>query len=76
MRSADLIIDTAVRKAKTESCTLRFAKVLAVTGNTITIDLDGTHVPHVPHLKSYTPVIGDRAWLLYQGSTIVAVGCA
>ena len=75
MRSADKIIDAAVGKAVTMAVTLRFGKVTAVTGRTVTVDLDGTSVPGVACMKSYTPTVGDRAWLLYQGSTLVAVGC-
>ncbi|MFZ9392575.1 MAG: hypothetical protein ACO28P_01345 [Ilumatobacteraceae bacterium] len=76
MRSADAIIKAAVRKSLTGSVSLRFAEVKAVSGRTVTIDFDGTLVPRVPCLKSYTPTVGDRAWLLYQDSTIVAIGCS
>lgn len=74
MRSVDKIIDAAVSKSVTISVNLRFGKVTAVTGRTVTVDLDGTSVPGVACMKSYTPTVGDRAWLLYQGSTLVAIG--
>ena len=74
MKSADIILATAQRAAMNDAVTLRFAEVTAVAAKHITVDLDGIDVPNVPFLKSYTPTVGDRAWLLYQGTTLVALG--
>jgi len=73
--TADLIIRTAVAEALDSSAVVRFAEVTAVSGRTVTVDLAGVEVPGVACIGSYTdPQVGDRAWLLLQGSTLVAVG--
>ena len=75
MRASDHIIAEAVRKAQDSTAVVRFADVVAVAGRTITVDLGGVNVPDIPCLGSYTnPTVGQRAWLLMQGSTLTAMG--
>jgi hypothetical protein len=70
----DAVISRALEKANIENATLRFGVVKAITGKTLTVTLGGIDIPLIAHLKSYTPHVGDRVWLLHQGSTLVALG--
>lgn len=74
MKTSDLVISEAVQRAQDSLVTLRFADVTAVDGRTVTVLLDGVSVPDVPCLGTYDPTVDDRAWLLVQGTTIVALG--
>ena len=74
MNITDAVISRALEKANIENATLRFGVVKAITTKTLTVTLGGADVPLVPFLKSYTPTVGDRVWLLHQGSTLVALG--
>jgi hypothetical protein len=75
MRTSDQVIAVAVQTAVSDSAVLRFGEVTAVNGRLVTVTMDGADIPNVPCLGSYVdPTIGDRAWLLFQGSTLVAVG--
>jgi hypothetical protein len=75
MNMVDTIVARSVERAQEGVVSLRFGSVVAVDGATITVDFAGTKVPGVACLQSYTPKQGDRAWLLSQGSLLVAVGC-
>jgi hypothetical protein len=48
--------------------------VTAVHAGKIEVNLAGTKIDHIPCIQSYHPNVGDRAWLLHQGSTLVAIG--
>lgn len=39
----------------------------------VRVDVDGTPVV-VAHLASYTPIVGDTAYILAQGSLLIALG--
>jgi hypothetical protein len=71
----DTVIQRSVEEAEDALVSLRFGTVKAVTGSTLTVELVGTNVAGVAVLSSYTPKVGDRAWLLNQGSLLVAIGC-
>jgi len=75
MNLMDTVIQQAVDRAQDSLVSLRFGPVTAVNGATVTVDLAGTKVSGVAVLSSYSPKVGDRAWLLNQGSLLVAVGC-
>lgn len=75
MNMVDTLIARSVERAQEGVVSLRFGKVTAVSGATITVDLGGTPVAGVACLSSYAPKVNDRAWLLNQGSVLVAVGC-
>lgn len=77
-QTVDALIERAMTKAIEGSASLRFAEVTAVntTNKTLTVDLAGASIANVPYMKQYTPTIGDQAWLLYQGSILVAIGCS
>jgi len=53
---------------------LRFGEVTAVDGGLITVTISGASVGNIPVISTYTPTVGDRAWLLSQGSIMVALG--
>lgn len=76
--TVDALMQQAVTKAIDEAAEMRFANVTAVnaTAKTLTVDLAGVLVANVPYMKQYSPQIGERAWLLYQGSILVAIGCS
>ena len=76
--TVDALIESAAQKAIESSASMRFADVLAVdtTAKTLTVDLAGESIANIPYMKQYTPTVGDRAWLLYQGSILVAIGCS
>lgn len=71
----DTIVARSVERAQEGVVSLRFGKVTAVSGASITVELGDIAVPGVACLSSYTPKVNDRAWLLNQGSLLVAVGC-
>ena len=75
MRSADAIISTAVQAAKEDTAVLRFADVTAVVAGKLTVTLDGVSIAGIPVMASYaSPTAGDRAWIIKQGSVLVAIG--
>lgn len=75
MKSSDLIISAAVAQARDSTAVMRYADVTAVAGRTITVDLGGVEVSGIPCIGSYVePLVGDRAWLVMQGSTLAAIG--
>lgn len=77
MRSSDAIIARAVRKATDDTAVMRFGVVKAVEpdGRHVTVTLGDVDIPHVACVGSfYNPVVGARAWLVMQGSTLVAIG--
>lgn len=76
MSTVDTIIGRSVEQAQQGVVSLRFGRVKAITGDTITVNLGGTDVPNVAVLSSYTPKANDWAWLLRQESLLVAVGCS
>jgi len=74
VRSSDAILKAAAQNARQSTAMLRFAEVVAVSGRTVTVDLDGSELPGIPVAGSYTtPAIGDRAWLMMQGTTLIAI---
>ncbi len=77
-RLTDQLLDQTVQAARLasndESATLRFGTVKDVQGRKVTVELGGGQVAGVPCLSSYTPQVGDVAWLLHQGPTLVALG--
>jgi hypothetical protein len=75
MNMVDTIISRSVERTQEGVVSLRFGMVTAVSGATITVNLGDVNVPGVSCLSSYTPKVNDRAWLLNQGSLLVAVGC-
>ena len=75
MNLFDTVIQRSVEEAEDSLVSLRFGAVVAVTGATITVELVGVNVTGVAVLSSYNPKVGDRAWLLNQGSLLVAIGC-
>ena len=77
-QTVDALMTRAAQKAIENSASMRFADVTAVdtTAKTLTVDLAGVSVANVPYMKQYSPTVGDRAWLLYQGSILVAIGCS
>lgn len=75
MNMIDTLIARSVERAQEGVVSLRFGKVTAVSGATVTVLLGDTAVPGVACLSSYAPKVNDRAWLLNQGSLLVAVGC-
>lgn len=76
MNTVDTIVQRSVEKAQDGVVTLRFGRVTAISGDTITVDLAGTAVPGISCLSTYSPKQGDWAWLLNQGSLLVAVGAS
>lgn len=77
-QTVDALMLGAAQKAIGNSAVMRFADVTAVdtTAKTLTVDLAGVSVANVPYMKQYAPTVGDRAWLLNQGSILVAIGCS
>lgn len=74
MNTPDTIVAKSVEQAQENVVTLRFGRVVDVTGDTVTVSLSGADVFGVACLSSYVPKKGDWAWLLRQGSLLVAVG--
>ena len=75
MRSTvDAIIDAATQATDGRYASLRFGDVTAVDGGLISVDLAGASVGNIPVISTYTPTVGDRVWLLSQGSIMVALG--
>jgi len=73
--SVDAIIARAVQVALERSAEIRFGEVTAVDSEeNITVIMSGTSVRNVATIDSYHPVVGDWAWLLHQGSTLVCIG--
>ena len=75
MNMVDTLIARSVERAQEGVVSLRFGRVTAVAGDTITVDLGNVAVPGVSFLSSYSRQVDDRAWLLNPGSLLVAVGC-
>lgn len=77
-QTVDALVERAAQKAVESSASIRFADVTAVntTAKTLTVDLAGVSVANIPYMKQYTPAVNDRAWLMYQGSILVAIGCS
>ena len=75
MNMVDTIITRSVERAQEGVVSLRFGRVVAVSGATVTVNLGDVNVAGVSCLSSYAPKVNDRAWLLNQGSLLVAVGC-
>jgi hypothetical protein len=49
------------------------AEVVAIPdARHVTVEIEGVQVT-VAHMQSYVPVLGDCAYLIAQGSTVVAV---
>lgn len=76
MNAVDTIMGRSVEQAQQGVVSLRFGRVKQVTGDTVTVTLGGIDVPNVSVLSSYTPKANDWAWLLRQGSLLVAIGCS
>lgn len=76
MNLADTIVAKSVEQAQDGVVSLRFGRVKSVEGDTVTVNLAGVDVPGVATLSSYSPKAGDWAWLLRQGSLLVAVGAS
>lgn len=56
------------------TATAVLARVTAVSGRTVTLDLSGVSIPGVPLNRDYTPVVGDLAKIdvLTSGDLIAA----
>jgi hypothetical protein len=76
VNTVDTIVQRSVAKAEDRVVTLRFGRVTAVADVSVTVDLAGTSVSDVSVLASYSPKVDDWAWLLSQGSQLVAIGCS
>jgi hypothetical protein len=75
----DAVFRAALDSATNQSATLRFGDVTAVNGNRLTVDVGGSSVPNIPIMRPFgvpTPTVnvGDRVWLLHQGSLMVCIG--
>lgn len=77
-QTIDALIERSMQKAIEGSASMRFGEVKAVDGTakTLTVNLGGVDIANIPYMKQYTPTVGDQAWLLYQGSILVAIGCS
>lgn len=76
MSALDELLSRSVEAANDGSCVLRFGRVEAVGDGTVTVALGGVPIPEIPCISSYNPSAGDWAWLLRQGSLLVAIGCS
>jgi len=77
MRSTvDAIIEASRNANDGRYASMRFGDVTAVDGGLITVSLAGASVGNIPVISTYTPNVGDRVWLLSQGSIMVAVGAS
>jgi hypothetical protein len=77
VKSSDAIIAHAVRKSLNDSAVMRYGTVkeVAPDGRHVTVTLGDVDVPNVACVGSfYNPVVGARAWLVIQGTTLVAIG--
>lgn len=75
MSDIDVIVDRTIQAAREAALELKFGRVKSLKGRTAVVTLDGVDVPGVPVIASYNAKAGDLAWLLQQGSTLVAIGC-
>lgn len=75
MSDIDVIVERTILAAREASLELKFGRVKSLKGRTAVITLDGVDVPSVPVMASYNAKAGDLAWLLQQGSTLIAIGC-
>jgi len=77
-QTVDALVERSVTKAIEGSASMRFGEVTAVdtTAKTLTVTLGGESLSSIPYMKQYAPTVGDQAWLLYQGSILVAIGCS
>lgn len=76
MNLSDTIVQRSVDKAQEGVVTLRFGRVKSAANGSIVVLLAGVEVSGVACLSSYIPKPNDWAWLLKQGSLLVAVGCS
>lgn len=75
MRSTvEAIVQASVEATDGRYVALRFGDVTAVDGAFISVMVSGAEVGNIPTISSYSPQVGDRVWLLAQGSIMVAVG--
>lgn len=75
MRAIDRVIERARRDAAASGVRQRFADVTAIGTTTVTVHLDGADIEVPRNLTAYpTPSVGDRAHLLVDGATVVAIG--
>ncbi len=74
MNVFDTVLERSLELSDSTLVSLRFGRVKALSGNTVTVTLAGVDIPGVACLSSYVPKAGDWAWLLQQGSLLVAIG--
>lgn len=55
---------------------LRQARVTAISGSTISVDLGLGSIPRVARLSTYDPTLGDSVWVLINGPDLLALGTA
>jgi hypothetical protein len=75
MNALDQVMLRSVQQAQESSVTLLFGRIKVAGTRTVTVTLNGVDVPKVPVMKSYNAAVGDWAWLLRQGTLLIAIGC-
>lgn len=65
------------QKSKNPTALIKIAKVIAINGNSATVQFDGESTPsnkYFKSLKSYTPQVGDRVLMLSISGSYIILG--
>jgi hypothetical protein len=70
----DEVLLRSVQDATQNTLTIQFGRVKTVGEKSLTVTIGGVDVPGVAYPTSYNAKQGEWAWLLRQGTLLVAIG--